>query len=78
MLTLLGRNEIVTASALSLLTGLGDLMLPASVAPTLAARVAGVDDRLRVLRWCGLPAFAAMLAGVVMLLAAPWIGRWLP
>lgn len=77
LLALLGRNEVVTTAALSLLAGLGDLMLPAALAATLAARVAGVEDRMLVLRRCAIPALVAVAAAVAVLWFAPAIGRWL-
>jgi TRAP-type C4-dicarboxylate transport system permease large subunit len=78
LLASIGRNEIVTAAALSMLAGVGDLMLPASLAATLAARAAGLPDRRPVLRLCVLPAIALVLVAVAMLVAAPTVGRWLP
>jgi gluconate:H+ symporter, GntP family len=77
LLALLGRNEVVTTAALSLLAGLGDLMLPAALAATLAARVAGVDDRTRVLRQCVWPAAMAIGLAVAVLGLSPVIGRWI-
>jgi len=77
LLAFLGRNEIVTTAALSLLTALGDLMLPAALAATLAAQVAGAPDRLRVLRLCIVPALLTIAAAIAMLLFAPELGRWL-
>jgi len=75
LLAFLGRNEVVTTAALSLLASLGDLMLPAAIAATLAARVAGVDDRRRVLRLCVLPALLAILTAVAALRFSPALGR---
>jgi TRAP-type C4-dicarboxylate transport system permease large subunit len=75
LLAFLGRNEVVTTAALSLLASLGDLMLPAALAATLAARVAGVDDRRRVLRLCVLPAGLAVAVAVCALLFSPALGR---
>jgi len=75
LLAFLGRNEVMTTAALSLLASLGDLMLPAAIAATLAARVAGVADRMHVLRLCLLPALLAMAAAVLALLFAPALGR---
>ncbi len=77
LLALLGRNEVVTTAALSLLAGLGDLMLPAALAGTLAARVAGVDDRTQVLRRCIWPALLAIAVAVGVLWFSPAIGRWI-
>jgi hypothetical protein len=75
LLALLGRNEVVTTAALSLLAALGDLMLPAALAATLAAQVAGVADRRRVLRLCVLPALAAAAVAILMLIYSAAIGR---
>jgi gluconate:H+ symporter, GntP family len=76
LLALLGRNEIVTTAALSLLAALGDLMLPAALAATLAAQVAGEPDRMRVLRLCIAPALLTIACAIVMLIFAPELGRW--
>ncbi len=75
LLVLIGGNEVVTTAALSLLTALGDLMLPAALAVTLAAQAAGVADRRRVLRLCMIPALLAVAVAVAMLLLAPAIGQ---
>jgi GntP family gluconate:H+ symporter len=75
LLALLGRNEIVTTAALSLLAALGDLMLPAALAATLAAQVAGEPDRMRVLRLCIAPALLTIAFAIVMLIFAPGLGH---
>jgi GntP family gluconate:H+ symporter len=77
LLSLLGRNEIMTTAALSLLTALGDLMLPAALAATLAAQAAGEPDRMRVLRLCIAPAILTIAVAILMLFFAPVLGRWL-
>ena len=78
LLASIGRNEVVTTAGLSMLAGLGDLMVPAALAATLATRVAGLDDRRPVLRLCIAPALAVIAVAVAMLAAAPALGRWLP
>ncbi len=75
LLVLLGRNETVTTAGLSLLAALGDLMLPAALAATLATQAAGADNRLRVLRLCILPALLTAGVAILMLVYAPEIGR---
>jgi len=75
LLALLGRNEVVTTAALSALAALGDLMLPAALAATLAAQATGVEARGRVLRLCILPAIAVAAVAVCMLLFSTEIGR---
>jgi GntP family gluconate:H+ symporter len=77
LLALLGRNEVVTTAGLSLLASLGDLMLPAAVVATIAARVAGVDDRRHVLKLCVVPALLAVAVAVLMLVFSPALGRLL-
>lgn len=77
LLALLGRGEVVTTSGLSLLAGLGDLMLPAAVAATLAAQMAGIGDRRRVLAKCLLPALLSIAVAVLMLVYSPVIARWM-
>jgi gluconate:H+ symporter, GntP family len=75
LLALLGRNEIVTTAALSVLAALGDLMLPAALAATLAAQVAGVENRMVVLKRCILPALVAAGFAVLMLVFSADLGR---
>jgi hypothetical protein len=77
LLSFLGRDEIVTTAGLSMLAGVGDLMLPAALAATLAARVAGLEDRTPVLRLCVVPALLVVAVGLVVLVFAPTIGAWL-
>ena len=78
LLALLGRDEVVTTAALSLLASLGDLMVPAALAATLAAQVTGVRDRRQVLRLCLVPALVAAGVAVVVLVWSSAIGRVLP
>jgi hypothetical protein len=52
-------------------------MLPAALAATLAARVAGVDDRLKVLRLCILPALAGIAVALGLIAFAPQLGKLL-
>jgi hypothetical protein len=75
LLALLGRNEVVTTAALSLLASLGDLMVPAALAATLAAKVAGVPDRRDVLRLCAVPALVTVAVAVLVLVFSSAIGR---
>ena len=49
-------------------------MLPAALAPSLAAQAAGVD-RLAVLRHCLVPAALVVLTAVLVLATASAVGR---
>ncbi|MBE3111806.1 MAG: TRAP transporter large permease, partial [Acidobacteria bacterium] len=75
LLALLGRGEVVTTAALSLLASLGDLMVPAALAATLAAKVTGVSDRRQVLRLCVVPAIVAAGVAVLVLVFSSAVAR---
>jgi len=77
LLALLGHDEIVTTAGLSMLAALGDLMLPAALAVTLATQAAGLADRRPVLRQCAIPGALVVVAAATMIQWAPQIGRFL-
>jgi TRAP-type C4-dicarboxylate transport system permease large subunit len=72
LLALLGKNEIVVGSALSLIAGLGDLMPPTALAGLFAAQVVGVDNYFKVLKVCLLPAAVTAVWGILIILGANW------
>jgi len=78
LLALLGQNEIMVGSALSLLAGLGDLMPPTALAGIFAAQVVGEENYFRVLRFCIVPAVVTAGWAVVVILNANTIMGWLP
>lgn len=70
LLALLGRDEIVVGSALSLIAGLGDLMPPTALAGLFAAQVVGVKNYFTVLKVCLLPALVTAVWGILIILGA--------
>jgi hypothetical protein len=72
LLALLGQNEIVVGSALSLIAGLGDLMPPTALAGLFAAQVVGVKNYFSVLKVCLLPAVVTAIWGIMIILGANW------
>jgi len=70
LLALLGKNEILVGSALSLIAGLGDLMPPTALAGIFAAQVVGEENYFKVLRFCVLPAVMTALWGIAIILGA--------
>ena len=70
LLALLGRDEIVVGSALSLIAGLGDLMPPTALAGLFAAQVVGVKNYFSVLKVCMLPALVTAVWGIMIILGA--------
>jgi len=75
LLALVGKNALITASALSALVGLGDLMPPAAMAARFSAQVVGEPNLFKVLRHCLWPAFVVLAAGLGMLLASPYLDK---
>jgi TRAP-type C4-dicarboxylate transport system permease large subunit len=77
LLALVGQNACLTSSALSAVVGIGDLMPPAAMAARFSAQVVGEPRFFKVLRHCLLPAAAVLAAGIGMLLAAPFLDKFL-
>jgi len=76
LLALVGRNALITASALSALVGLGDLMPPAAMAARFSAQVVGEPNLFKVIRHGLLPALVGLAAGLGMLLASPVLDKF--
>lgn len=64
VLALLGVNEIIVASALSLIAAMGDLMPPTALAGLFAAKVVEQPNYFRVLKRCLIPAGITVLASL--------------
>jgi len=75
MLALINKNALLTSSALSAVTSLGDLVPPAAISVRFAAQVVGEPNFFRVLRHCLLPALLQLAAGIGMLLLAPFLDK---
>jgi TRAP-type C4-dicarboxylate transport system permease large subunit len=77
LLSFLGQNEIVVGSALSLLTGLGDLMPPTALAGIFAAQVVGEKNYFKVLKITLIPAIATAIWALAMIFFANELGKFL-
>jgi len=73
VLSLLGSNEIIVASALSLIAGMGDLMPPTALAGLFAAKVVKQENYTKVLRHCLLPALLTIGVSLAYIATA---GLW--
>jgi TRAP-type C4-dicarboxylate transport system permease large subunit len=67
ILALLSRDQIMVASALALIAGLGDLVPPTALAGIFAAQVTGEKDYFKVLRYCVLPAIFIVAWGIALI-----------
>lgn len=75
ILAMINKNAIITASALSAIAGLGDLMPPTALAGMFAAQVVGEKNYFKVLRYCIVPAFFLLSMGIGVLLLAPILDK---
>lgn len=75
ILALIGKNAILTCSALSAVAGLGDLMPPTALAGIFAAQVVGEANYFKVLRHCLIPALFELSMGIGVLLLAPLLDK---
>lgn len=77
LLALLGKNEIIVASALTLIASLGDLMPPTALAGIFAAQVVGESNYFRILKVCLPYALLTALYGIGMILLANVLDKFL-
>lgn len=75
ILALINKNAVITASALSAIAGLGDLMPPTALAGMFAAQVIGEKNYFKVLHRCIIPALFLLFAGIGVLALAPILDK---
>ena len=77
VLALLGNNEIVTASALSLMAALGDLIPPIAIVPSLVTQSIDPSPEFRreTLRECLVPGVIILIWAITVLANAVKLGR---
>jgi gluconate:H+ symporter, GntP family len=76
-LSLLGQNQIVVLSALSLIGAMGSYMPPVALTPVVAAGLIGEPKYGSIIKHCLVPAVVAVLIGVLMLVFAHPIAKFL-
>jgi TRAP-type C4-dicarboxylate transport system permease large subunit len=64
MFALLAKDQIIVASALSIIAGLGDLMPPTALAGIFAGQVVGEKNYFKILKLCLIPALFTMCWGI--------------
>ena len=74
-LALLGRNPIIVLSALSLIGAMGSYVPPVAFTPVVTAGLIG-ENYMAIVRRCLVPAIAAVILGVVILVFANPIAKF--
>ena len=70
LLAFLAKDEIIVASALSLIAGLGDMMPPTALAGIFAAQVVGLEKYTPVLKKCMVPCLMIVIWGLLFIIGA--------
>ena len=73
LLSFLAKDEIIVASALSLIAGLGDMMPPTALAGIFAAQVVGMEKYTPVLKKCLLPCLIVVVWGLLFIIGANFL-----
>lgn len=74
-LALLGSNQIITISALSVITGMGSFTPPVALTPVVTAQIIGEPNYTKLIRPCLLPAITAILISMIIIQFAEPIAK---
>ncbi len=74
LMVFLAKNQIITASAISFIAGLGDLMPPTALAGIFAAQVVGLKDYTAVLKKSVVPAIVIIVYSIIMIMFSSELG----
>lgn len=77
ILALINLNALLTTTSLSAMAAIGDLVPPAAFSARFAAQVTGERSIFRIHRHLLLPALSIWLMGLVILLLAPLLDKWI-
>ncbi len=77
LLAFLAKEEIIVASALSLIASLGDMMPPTALAGIFAAKVVGLESYTPVLKKCLIPCLIIIAWAILFIVFANQLGPYL-
>ncbi|HEX9971725.1 MAG TPA: TRAP transporter large permease, partial [bacterium] len=77
LLALLGRNEIIVASGLTLIASLGDLMPTTAFAGIFRSQIVGESNYFNMLKSSWLYILITALYGIGMIVFANWLAKFL-
>jgi len=73
LLAFLAKDQIIVASALSLIASLGDMMPPTALAGIFAAQVVGMEKYTPVLKKCLVPCLIVIIWGLAFIVGADFL-----
>jgi len=78
LLALLDKDQIITASAISLIASLGDMMPPTALAGIFAAQIVGLKDYVKVLKKCIVPSVILIIYALLFIIFSKPLSALLP
>lgn len=77
LLSFLNKDQILVASALSLVASLGDMMPPTALAGIFAAQVVGMEKYIPVLKKCFIPCLIIILWAILFIVFSEPLAKWI-
>lgn len=77
LLSFLAKDEIIVASALSLVASLGDMMPPTALAGIFAAQVVGMEKYTPVLKKCLIPCLIIIVWALLFIIGAEFLAPYI-
>lgn len=77
LLSFLAKDEIIVASALSLVASLGDMMPPTALAGIFAAQVVGMENYTPVLKKCLVPCLIIIVWALLFIVGAEFLAPYI-
>ncbi len=74
-LALLGSNQIITISALSLIAAMGSFVPPVALTPVITSQILGEPNYGKIIKPCLLPIFVGLAVGIIILIFAEPIAK---
>lgn len=77
LLSFMAKDQIITAAAISLLAGVGDMVPPTALAGMFAAQVLNLDDYIPVLKKSIIPILLMIIVGIIFIIFSPQLAPFI-
>lgn len=77
LLSFMAKDQIITAAAISLIAGVGDMVPPTALAGIFAAQVLGMENYTPVLKKCAVPIALMIVWGIIFIIFSPQLASFI-
>lgn len=77
LLSFMAKDQIITAAAISLIAGVGDMVPPTALAGIFAAQVLGMENYTPVLKKCVVPIALMIVWGIIFIIFSPQLASFI-